>query len=455
MELVGGDPQAEPHGIEPLAGTSHYLIGSNPDSWTNGVSHFGGVQYDDVYTGIDLVYYGNQRQLEYDFVVDPGADPGVIELSFDGAERIEVDPSGDLVLETDDGQIRLPKPFSYQELDGVRQEIVSGYQIGTEGTVTFQLDEYDVARELVIDPVVTYSTYLGGSGIDTPYDIMADGNGNAYIVGRTLSVDFPTSTGALQPSSGGQFDVFITKLDPTGSSVVFSTYFGGSSHDYAKGIAQDEAGNIYVAGSTESSNLPITAGALQPTRGGSRDAFIAKFDPTGSTLLYSTFLGGSKTDETNSIAVTGAGLVYITGRTSSENLPTTATAVQTSNAGIFDTFVAVVDPDPADNSPGSSGDPADLLYSTYLGGFNDDDGEAIAVDSSGIAHITGSTNSFDQSFPGNQGFPVTGNALQPVIDGGASRARWPRRGLLHYRPQLVRTGFASLFHSPRRERIRQ
>src|SRR3989441_1834599 len=274
--LVGANPAAEISGLEELPGKSNYFIGNDPKKWHTNVPNYARVKYRNVYPGVDLVYYGNQRQLEYDFTVRPGADPSRIVLGVQGADRLEVDAQGDLVLHTAVGPIRQRKPVIYQEIDGDKKEIPGGYVLTATHQVSFRIAPYDPSQPLVIDPVLVYSTYLGGSGNDFGDDIAVDALGNAYITGATFSTNFPTTVGAFQ---GGGNDAFVTKLNPTGSALVYSTYLGGSGGDSGNGIAVDSLGNAYVATHTYSSNFPTTAGAFQTTfsgSGGNGDTAVTK-----------------------------------------------------------------------------------------------------------------------------------------------------------------------------------
>src|SRR5207244_1840388 len=262
--------------------------------WRTNVPTYARVEYRDIYPGVNLVYFGDQRQLEYDFVVRPGASPKAITLGFQGADKLEVDAQGDLVLHTAVGAIRQRRPFVYQEVGGARREIAGGYVLRGAGRVGFQVAAYDRSQPLVIDPVLSYATYLGGSRNDTAYGIAVDASGNAYVAGITDSTDFPTTAGAFQPTfGGGSGDAFVTKLAPTGSALAYSTYVGGSALDRARGIAVDALGNAYVTGLTVSTDFPTTAGAFQtgcpgPSCGA---GFVTKLNPPGTTLVYSTYLG--------------------------------------------------------------------------------------------------------------------------------------------------------------------
>jgi hypothetical protein len=396
MKPHNANPTAKVMGTDELAGTSNYFIGNDPAKWRSNVPTYAKVKYEGIYSGIDLVYYGNQRQLEYDFIVAPGADPHRIQFDVCGAKRIRQDEHGDLVLKMDEDEIRWQKPVVYQEKDGTRQLVAAHYIITNTNRVAFELAKYDASRPLYIDPLI-YSTYLGGSGDDSAWAIAVDSSGNAYITGSTYSTDFPTMN-PLQPAYGGNLDAFVAKLNPSGSALVYSTYLGGSLFDSATGIAVDSSGNAYVTGGTESTDFP-TMNPLQPANGGYFDAFVTKLNPSGSALVYSTYLGGSDYDDGNEIAVDSSGNAYITGSTSSTNFPT-ENPFQPVYGGDSDAFVAKLNPS------GTA-----LVYSTYLGGSNMEQANGIAVDSSGNAYVTGITQSTD--------FPVTPGAFQTVCNGGS------------------------------------
>ncbi|HEV2799546.1 MAG TPA: SBBP repeat-containing protein [Pyrinomonadaceae bacterium] len=420
MKLVGADEGAHAEGLGELAGKVNYFSGNDPAKWRANVPTFGRVRYSEVYPGIDVVYYGNQRQLEYDFVVAPGADARAVSLKFVGADKVAVDEGGDLLLTVDGDIIRQLKPVVYQEeaASGERRTIESGYALQPDGRVGFHLGDYDAERPLVIDPVIAYSTYLGGSGTDEGRDIAVDAAGNAYVCGETDSANFPTAnafdstfgSGQL----GGQRDAFVTKLNAAGNALVYSTYLGGSGNtaqpningdDRCFGIRVDASGNAYVAGETHSDDFP-TANAFQATYGGGfSDAFVTKLNAAGNALVYSTYLGGNIFDAAQSIALDSSNNVYVTGRTTSPNFPT-ANALQATQASQFaDAFVTKI------NAEGTA-----LVYSTYLGGSAStsgqgdfENGSGIAVDSAGNAYVTGQTRS--TNFP-------TLNPVQAAFGGG-------------------------------------
>jgi hypothetical protein len=377
MQVLGANPKASVSGVDELPGKSNYFIGNNPQEWRTNIATYAKVRYHGVYPGVDLVYYGNQQQLEYDFVVAPGGDPSSICLKLQGAEKPRIDKNGDLLL----GAARFQRPLVYQETDGRRTTVRGDYRMMAANTVSFIVAEYDRSKPLVIDPVLSYSTYLGGIQGDGGASIAVDSSGNAYITGSTSSANFPTAN-ALQPALAGEFNAFVTKLNASGSALVYSTYLGGSSDDGGTGIAIDSSGNAYITGSTSSANFP-TANALQPALAGEFNAFITKLNASGSALVYSTYLGGSFSDQGNGIAVDSLGNAYVTGLTSSTNFPT-ANALQPALAGDVNAFVTKV------NASGSA-----LVYSTYLGGNQADSARGIAVDSSGNAYVTGLASSPD------------------------------------------------------------
>src|SRR5580698_802770 len=399
MKLRHANPAAKIAGADELPGTSNYFIGNDPTKWHTSVPSYAKVKYKEIYSGIDLVYYGNQRQLEYDFIVSPGADPHRIAFDITGASRISQNAQGDLVFKMQMGEdeIRWHKPVVYQEKDGARQKIDARYTITDKDRVGFKVAKYDASRPLYIDPLI-YSTYLGGSGNDIGFDIAVDTTGDAYLTGQTNSVDFPVSPDAYQAKLDGAGNVFVTKLNPAGTALVYSTYIGGSTVDAGYGIVVDGAGDAYVTGQTSSSNFPATAGAFQTTLRGPSNAFMTKLDSTGTALIYSTYLGGSGTDGGSRIAIDTGGNAYVAGTTSSANFPVTPGAFQSSYGGGGDAFVAKLNP------AGSA-----LAYSTYLGGSSTDGGGGITVDSAGNAYVVGWTESTD--------FLVTAGAFQTECGG--------------------------------------
>jgi hypothetical protein len=398
IELLRANRKSQISGIDELPGKSNYFVGNDPKKWHRNVPTFSKVKYRNVYPGIDLTYYGNQRQLEHDFLVWPGADPDSIVLEFQGTDKLEVDAQGGLVLHTSLGAIRQSRPFVYQNIGGRQRQIACAYVLKSERQVGFQLEAYDASRPIVIDPVLSYSTYLGGSGYDNGIGIAVDSAGSAYVTGQTDSSNFPTAN-AAQSAIGGGFDAFVTKLNPTGSGLVYSTYVGGSGQDGPGDITVDASGNAYITGGTTSTNFPITAAFQSTYGGGGADAFVTKLGPTGSNLVYSTYLGGGDYDATRTIAVDAAGNAYVSGDTNSIDFPTIPTAFQTTYAGGQDVVVTKL------SATGSG-----LLYSTYLGDSDIESAYSIAVDASMNAYVTGYTCSTN--------FPTTAGAFQTIPQGG-------------------------------------
>lgn len=406
--FIGANQDSELTGTDELPGKANYFIGNDPARWRSNISTYAKVQYKDLYKGIDLVYYGNHRQVEYDFIVQPDADPNRILFGIRGAKKIEIDDQGDLVLQTANGPIRQKKPVVYQEIDGNRIEIAGTYALRGRHRVGFELGNYDISQPLVIDPTLIYSTYLGGTGDDQGDAIAVDCYGNAYVTGSTRSTDFPTKTGSYDTSQNGSEDVFVTKLNSTGSALVYSTYLGGTLDEpyWGASIAVDRYGKAYVAGTTTSADFPTTSGAYDripsATIAALGDAFVTKLNSNGNGLVYSTYLGGEGQDGAyyvDAIALDQTGKAYISGFTDSVDFPTTAGAWDiTFNGPYYDAFVTKL------NASGSA-----LVYSTYLGGTSDDDATGIAVDGAGRAYVTGYTSSLD--------FPTTSGAYQPANNG--------------------------------------
>ncbi len=318
LTLEGANRKSAVSGLNELPGTSNYLVGADARAWLTGVPAFEKVRYESVYKGIDAIYYGRQGRLEYDFVVAPGADPARIRLRIDGARATRVDEKGDLVISADGGDVRQQRPVAYQEFDGARREVPARYVIDRGGRVRFELGDYDRGHTLVIDPVLFYSSYLGGADADTSSSIAVDSAGSAYVAGTTASIDFPAS-GSLQAAKSDFNDAFVVKLSPDGKSLVYATYLGGNSDDFGNAVAVDAAGNAYVGGLTVSDGFPTTAGSFQTSKDGTADAFLAKLNPTGTGFVYSTFIGGPGSDQIGSVAVDAAGAAYVAGRTDSPN----------------------------------------------------------------------------------------------------------------------------------------
>jgi hypothetical protein len=311
LELQGSSRHPQATGLDRLPSVSNYLLGSDRRSWRTGVPHFGRVCYVGVYPGVDLSYHGDGGYLEYDFHVAPDADPGQIRLTFRGAERTSISEGGDLVVSTTAGDLIQRAPMVYQEIGGERRRIDGSFKLlsqeRAEPVVGFEIGDYDPSLPLVIDPKIDYSTYLGGTADDLAYAMAVDSSGYVYVTGYTHSTNFPTQA-AIDGARAASADVFVTKLDPSGPSLVYSTYLGGSVSDVGNGIAVDSSGNVYVAGETTSTNFP-THNAYQPSIAGGGgggiipDGFIAKLNASGSAFIFSTYWGGTGEDRIKGLAL--------------------------------------------------------------------------------------------------------------------------------------------------------
>ena len=349
MSLVGASPRAKAEPGDPQTATSNYFLGSDPKKWRTGIPNYGRVTYRDVYPGVDIAYHGDQHALEYDLVLSPGADPRRIRLKFRGASGIRIDSDGDLVLSLAGGELRQRKPVVYQKTaDGLRA-VESRYVPLGGGMVGFRLGPYDSGAALTIDPVLVFSSYVGGSGGDAAYRLAVDSGNNVYISGTTTSSDFPTQN-AYRGTLPGNSAVFLTKISSTGQ-LVYSTYLGGSGSNSGSGLAVDASGNVYLAGQTTSTNFP-TVGPYQSALKGSSDAFVTKINAAGSALVYSTYLGGSGDDFGFGIGVDSAGRAYLSGYTSSTNFPT-LNPIQAAYRGANDGFVTALN---------AAGNASDLLH---------------------------------------------------------------------------------------------
>jgi uncharacterized protein (TIGR03437 family) len=377
VKLVGANRHARIEALDPLPGISNYFLGNDPAKWRTRIPHYRRIALRQAYPGIDLVFYGDQGELEYDWIVAPGADPKRIRLRLKSAAGPRIDAKGGLVV---NAWIRQKKSVAYQIISGRKKAVESNYKVlGRE--IAFQLGAYDMRLPLVIDPALVYSTFLGGRGQSNIAEAIAvDRAGNAYITGYTDSPNFPVK-GSVLGTSPGVVTPFVSKISPSGT-LVYSTFLGGYPNDQAHGIAVDGAGNAYVVGITGSPNFP-TANALQPASAGGYDLFLTKISPDGSKLLYSTYLGGKGNDYGTAIAVDADGNACVTGYTDSRDYPA-VNAVQGSLGGGRDAFVTRI------NAAGSA-----LIYSTYVGGGMDDFGMSVASDPAGNAYVTGYTKSTD------------------------------------------------------------
>jgi uncharacterized repeat protein (TIGR01451 family) len=438
MQLAGANAAAAAAGISPLPGRSNYFIGNDPAKWQRGVPQFARVRYQSVYPGVDLVYYGNQGQLEYDFEVGPGADPSQIGLRFHGQESATLDAGGNLILASGGHEVRLKAPRIYQEFGSEQRPVAGRFVLQQDGKVGFELAAYDRRRMLVIDPELNYSTFFGGSGVESCSAILTvasppsgcpaiaiDPSSNIYIAGSTTSVDLPVVPPLITPPPAFQTaivaapDAFVTKLNAAGSAVLFSTYLGGNNVDYTAGVAVDSAFNVVVAGTTASTNFPTSAAsAFQATASnGQPHAFVSVLNPTGQNLLYSTYLSGSGAENARGLALDPRNKIYVIGTTTSKDqpdathsFPATLGAIQVSSPGNSQFFVSKIDPT-------LIGFPS-LVYSTYFGGGTPIDGltlgGAITVDANSNVYITGGTNFQHNGSPATD-FPIL-NAFQGCLD---------------------------------------
>jgi hypothetical protein len=416
FKLVGAAQNPAIVGEDPQPGRVNYFLGRDPANWHTNVPTYARVRYKNVYPGIDLLYYGNHRQLEYDFALSPGANPAQIQFEIMGARHIALDADGNLVLQTGSGELHFQSPVVYQESNGVRVPVSGVYVVNDPTHVSFHVAQYDASKALVIDPVLVYSTYLGGSGDDQPTGIAVDSTGSVYLTGYTDSTDFPLATLGSLPT--GATHVFVAKLDSTGSNLVYADYIGGNGEDYGYALALDSSKDVYVTGSTSSSDFPVV-NPYQGTYPGSFNAFLTKISPDGSSVLYSTYLGGNGSDVPSSVALDSSSDVLVAGNTTSTNFPM-ANAYQATvspnqgglsgNNGFLTKF----------NPNGSS-----LAYSTYFGGnsnvaFNCGGTpcwpspysaiNGIALDSSGNAYVGGITNTYN--FPTTSSAYLTANSTQ-------------------------------------------
>jgi hypothetical protein len=393
LKLMGANSRAQTIPLEPMAGTVNYFLGSDLRQWRTNIPTCARAKFQEVYPGVDWICYGNEGQLEYDFVVAAGADPNMIRLRLEGADRIEMDTAGDLILHTAIGEVREHRPQIYQSMNGRRHPVAGGYALLDTCEVGFQLGDYDKTKALVIDPILVYSSFFEGPQFDAGYAIALDAAGNAYITGETFST----------PLGGGE--AFVMKLDATGTNRVYFGYLGGSNEDKGLGIAVDAAGNACIVGRTDSPEFPIT-NAVQSVYQGKGDAFVAKINPAGNALIFSTFLGGSGPEidaqpEGAGIALDSLGNIYVIGSTASIDFPVTPAAFQKKLNIPVGTTLIHPDVFTAKLSPAG-----ELLYSSYLGGVGEDVGYGIAVDTAGSAYLTGYTLG---------DFPLA-NALKPTIN---------------------------------------
>ena len=438
MKLSGANPNANVSGADLLPGKSNYFLGNDPSKWRRGVPQFAQVRYEDVYPGINLLFYGNQGRLEYDFQVAPGADPGKAELEFDGAKQLEL-KNGSLIIQAENGSVQLAAPRVYQEIAGKQQPVEGRFVLRGAKRAGFAIGSYDHSRELIIDPILTFSTYFGGTGDEHSTSVAVDGSFNIYITGSTTSPNLPTVPGIEQPTLNGTQNVYVAKITPPLGSVVaqldYVTYLGGEGSDYPVGIKVDGALNPYVAGTTTSAHFPTTAtNAYQPNpeagSTGTSHVFVTKLNNAATALTYSSYLSGNGTDIASGMTIDASGNLYVTGTTTSSDVASTT-----------DQFPASTSPQalPYQNAPRGpiqffvtkvitgSGHAGSIAYSTYFGGANFTPatgstlptvvGGGIAVDTNGNVYFTGTTNFTYTGCSGcsSTDFPIL-NPYQPCLN---------------------------------------
>ena len=396
MQFVGLNATAHFEGEQPLSGVINRFIGNDPSKWISGIQRYERVRCIGIYSDIDAVFYFGDNGFEFDFVLRQGAHPENIGLRFDERQEIFEDCNGNLRISVGAKSLSVLKPKVKQMAGGFQQEIPSAYEVVSDGVVRVKLGAYDPEADLIIDPAMVFSTYLGGMEQafgEGAYGAALDNEGNTYVIGYTGALDFPTKN-AIQATLAGTVNVFLSKIKRGGQELEYSTYLGGSSTDFGTGIALDQHSNVYLTGYTTSKDFPVI-NAFQSSLAGTQNGFVTKINPNGNDILYSTYLGGSSTDAANGIAVDISGSVYVTGSTDSADFPM-KNAIEPTLQGQTDAFITKL------SSAGNT-----LIYSTYLGGSMADAGSAIALGSDGSTYITGYTYSPDM--------PVK-NAFQPKLN---------------------------------------
>jgi hypothetical protein len=407
ISLVNSSRQPAIDGLDPMKAPTNYMIGARA-KWHTDVPNYSRVEYRQAYPGVDVIYYGSHNQLEYDFVLAPGADPAAIRMRFSGAGRLRVTSDGDLVLESPSGRMTQKRPLIYQESAGGRREIGGRYVLLAGNTVGLKVDGYDKRRKLIIDPILAYSTYLGGAGVDQVNAVQLQPNGRLYMVGQTATQFFTAINGAYDNNIAGIVNIFLAIVDTTAAGqdqLVYFSYLGGSNADIPLAVAVDGNGVAYMTGTTTSTDFPMEGNSLQ-TLGPATvtEAFVAVIDPSqygGVSLIYSTFLGGQTGNQSgNAIAVDSNDNIYVTGTTASSDFPVTASAYALNLYGPSDAFLTEF----------SESNSAAPIYSTYLGGENDDDGRAMVIAPNGQVYVGISTDGLL--------FPLQGYSYNPNNSGG-------------------------------------
>ncbi len=391
VHFARANPDPVIEGEQRLEAAANFLIGNRPQEWKTNLPTYQKILYRNLYPGIDMTYGGTGHRIKSEFLVAPGADPKQIRLEYLGVERLSIEPNGDLLISNGRAEAREEAPVVFQ--NGMR--IPGRYLLLDEHTAGFEIGPFDSSQPLLIDPVLSYATYYGGTGMSDVTSLAVDTSGDLYVAGWTESLNAQIAA-PIQASNGGGVDAFVAKLNPSGSALLYATYIGGSGDDRAAGIAVDSSGEAYVAGSTASANFPVVNAASSKLAGG-HDAFALKINSVGNLLVYSTYLGGTNTDYGYAIAVDSSGNAYIAGDTLSANFPISSGAAQTNFGGDQNVFVTKL------TSAGA------ISYSTFLGGSGTDHAGGIAADSSGNAYVAGGTTSTN--------FPVA-DAIQSTNGGG-------------------------------------
>ncbi len=405
--LLGNNTEVKTHGKQKQSGYNNYLIGNDASKHASYVGLFKEAVLNNVYDGIDMRYYFDEGSLRYDYIVHPGADPSQIKFNLEGSDKNYLNEKGELVFTTCFGEVKNTELYCYQQQDKIQ---VSAKFIERANSFSFALGTYNKNETLIIDPLI-YSTFLGGISGDELKSSALDSLNNVYLTGSTKSLDFDTTLGAFQTTALGDDDVFVSKLNSTGSNLIFSTYIGGSTKDISNSIAIDNLGNSYITGNTNSSNYITTSGAFQTTNAGVYDAFITKLNATGTAIIFSSYFGGSGTEYGYSIAIDTTGSSFITGFTTSTDLYITPGAIQLINEGLADIFISQI------NSTGTS-----IINSTYLGGNDNDIAYSISIENNGMVYITGETKSTD--------FDITPGAFQALLGGSGYRDAFVTKVLL-------------------------
>ncbi len=382
LQFPGANPRPAIEGAGVLPGHTNYFLGQDPKQWRTQVPNYARVEVDELYPGIDLVWHGNQRRLEHDFIVAPGADPRIIRMTLEGASSLKLDAQGALVAATAAGEVRFGKPDAWQERNGRREAVACEYILGRDGEVRYLPGEYDPTRELVIDPVLLYSSFLGGSGFEQAFGVGLDKDGNIFLAGAAFNSDFPGAS-PIQAAPGGDNDVFVVKLNPTASAVLYGTWIGGTLQDTPGTLAVDPDGNAYVAGFTFSANFPVTSGALQKQRNGiGGDGFVAKLNAAGTALIYATYLGGNGGDFIDELVVDAGGNAFVAGLSDSSDLLANGYQAKRASSGLYKT---------ADRAAAWAGSGANLPL-TSVQAIAVDPGNSNTIYAGGLAGLYKSTD---------------------------------------------------------------